>query len=176
MAFFKIVAGNFKEGSAGYSEWGKGSFVVHDKNRSSSEKIPMNQVSSLEVATEDSVKRLGGTVGWGIAGNALFGPVGLLAGLLRGGEGKDITFICQLNDGRKFLATAKSGTFKKINAAFFNAQTQVVTESPSGERGFTHPSLYEKNKKPNVFMRILKVIGYIFLFFLIMGIIGNIIK
>lgn len=65
------------------------------------------------------MKRLGGTVGWGVAGAALLGPIGLLAGLLLGGKGKDVTFILKLKDGRKMLATTDSKTFTKIAAMAF---------------------------------------------------------
>ena len=70
--------------------------------------ITKADVEEVTVATEDNVKRVGGTVGWGIAGAALLGPVGLLAGLLLGGKGKDVTFIMKLKDGKKMLATTDS--------------------------------------------------------------------
>jgi len=76
-------------------------------------------VEEITVASEDSVKSLGGTVGWGVAGAVLFGPVGLLAGLLAGGRGKNVTFICKFKDGKKFLGTTDSKTFTKIRASQF---------------------------------------------------------
>ena len=42
-------------------------------------------IEELEVAIEETVKRLGGTAGWGGAGGVLLGPVGLLAGTARAG-------------------------------------------------------------------------------------------
>lgn len=83
------------------------------------EKIPPDQFEALEVATEESVKRLGGTIGWGAAGAVILGPVGLLAGLLAGGRGKKITFVLRLKDGRKMLASTDSKTFTKMQAACF---------------------------------------------------------
>ena len=83
------------------------------------EKIRPSEVQDLELATEESVKRLGGTVGWGAVSAALLGPVGLLAGLLAGGRGKNITFICTLKDGRRFMATAPSKVYKEIVASKF---------------------------------------------------------
>ena len=71
------------------------------------------------MATEDNVKRLGGTVGWGVVGATLLGPVGLLAGLLLGGKGKDVTFIMKLKDGRKLLGTVDGKTYTKLNALIF---------------------------------------------------------
>ena len=76
--------------------------------------IPASEVDEVTVATEAEVKRLGGTVGWGVAGAVVLGPVGLLAGLLAGGKGKNVTFVCRFSDGRKFLGTARADTYAKI--------------------------------------------------------------
>lgn len=84
------------------------------------DKIKMDQIESVEIASEESVKRLGGAAGWGLAGAALLGPVGLLAGLIGGGRGTDVTFVCHLVDGRKFMATAKSEVYKGLCAAVFS--------------------------------------------------------
>jgi len=43
----------------------------------------------------------------------------MLAGLLLGGKGKDVTFILQLKDGKKMLATTDAKTFTKIQALAF---------------------------------------------------------
>jgi len=90
----------------------------HEKKRH--EHVTTDQIGSLEVASEESVKRFGGTVGWGIAGALVLGPIGAMAGLLTGGRGKDVTFICKLKDGRKFLATVPSKTFMALQAATFH--------------------------------------------------------
>lgn len=79
----------------------------------------IGQVDEATVASEEDVKRTGGTIGWGIAGATLLGPVGLLAGLLLGGKGKDVTFILKLKDGKKMLATTDAKTFTKIQAHAF---------------------------------------------------------
>lgn len=83
------------------------------------ERIDVSQIETLDVATEESVKKLGGAVGWGAAGGLLLGPVGLLAGLLAGGNKKNVTFVAKLYDGRKLLATTDSKTFTKIQASLF---------------------------------------------------------
>lgn len=77
------------------------------------------QVESVTLATEEEVKRTGGTLGWGLVGGIALGPVGLLAGLLLGGKGKDVTFILQLKDGKKMLATTDAKAFTKIQALAF---------------------------------------------------------
>jgi len=78
-----------------------------------------NQLASIEIASEESVKRIGGAAGWGAIGALVLGPVGLLAGMLLGGRGKDVTFIATFKDGRKLLATTDSKTFVKLQALVF---------------------------------------------------------
>lgn len=73
-----------------------------------------NAIASIEVATEENVKRAGGAVGWGVAGALLLGPVGALGGALLGGRGKDVTFIVVLGGGRKFLAKGSSKTYEEF--------------------------------------------------------------
>jgi hypothetical protein len=73
----------------------------------------------IRPASNRPAKRTGGTIGWGVVGAALLGPVGVLAGLLLGGKGADLTFIAQHKDGRKMLATTDAKSFKKLQALDF---------------------------------------------------------
>lgn len=86
----------------------------------SGEVIAMNQLASVEVATEENVKKLAGTVGWSLVGAAALGPVGFLAGLFFGGRKKNVTFIAELKDGRRMLATTDTKTFMQLQAAAFH--------------------------------------------------------
>ncbi len=83
------------------------------------EMVKTFRLKTVEMASEESVKRVGGTVGWGLVGAVALGPVGLLAGLLLGGKSKEVTFVAQFGDGRKMLATTDSKTYTKIKAAVF---------------------------------------------------------
>lgn len=121
MAKLNVHAGDFPTGKN--SQFLNGIFLM-DTGRTGWlgvkwEKIPAAELAEIEVATEENVKRLGGTVGWGVAGAVLLGPLGLLAGLLAGGRGKDITFVAKFKDGRKMLATASSKTFIALQAKVF---------------------------------------------------------
>lgn len=120
MAFgcFTVHAGDFKKSDKHQCIGGK--LYMENEGQPKREEIPLFMVDSVEVATEESVKRVGGTVGWGLVGGALLGPVGLFAGLLCGGRGKDVTFVCKLNDDRKFLATAPAKVYTELNAAVFD--------------------------------------------------------
>lgn len=118
MATVKIHAGDFPIGDAKLTfsaltfPWQPGDGLLGAS-------IQLTDLSDVDMAGEESVKRLGGTVGWGAAGAMLLGPVGLLAGLLAGGRGKDVTFVAKTFDGRKFLATTDAKTFTKFKAAVF---------------------------------------------------------
>lgn len=115
---FKVVAGiHFQHGS--HHQFNFNTFNMLVVGKFFRESIDISQVEQLELATEDSVKRLGGTVGWGAIGGALLGPVGLLAGLLVGGRKKETTFICVFKDGRKFMATTPSKVYTAILASRF---------------------------------------------------------
>lgn len=119
MAFgsFEVHAGDFKKGKD--HQYVGGKLIMKVPGKFFRENITLDQIETVDTASEESVKRIGGTVGWGVAGAALLGPVGLLAGLLAGGRGKDVTFVCQLKDGRKFMATASSKTYTALTAAVF---------------------------------------------------------
>lgn len=118
MAQIKIHAGDFQVGDG--SSFSFGSFALRKPGSwFGTEVITSADIEEVAVATEDSVKRIGGTLGWGAAGAAILGPVGLLAGLLLGGRGKNVTFAVRLKDGRKFQATTDAKTFTKIQAANF---------------------------------------------------------
>lgn len=124
MAKLTVHAGDFPKGKASISSmfgmvtvtftWQPGDGLLPQS-------LSLNEqnIESLEMASEESVKRLGGTVGWGVAGAMLLGPAGMLAGLLAGGRGKDVTFVLKLNDGRRMLATTDSSAYTKLQALTF---------------------------------------------------------
>ena len=117
MGTVKVHAGDFLKEDG---EFSLGSFVLKtEKHSFMGEAISASDLKTVDVASEESVKRVGGTVGWGLVGALALGPVGLLAGLLVGGKGKDVTFVAEFKDGRKLLATTDNKTFIKIKAATF---------------------------------------------------------
>lgn len=117
MAKVTVHAGDFLKGD---TQYGFGSLVLRTPNHSiMGEAIPISQLASVKAASEESIKKIGGTVGWGAAGALIFGPVGLLAGLLLGGRKKEVTFVAKFKDGRKILATTDNATFIKLQAAAF---------------------------------------------------------
>ena len=117
MAKVKVHAGDFLKSDGQYSF---GSLTLKTTKHSFiGETIPITKLEAVEIATEENVKKLAGTVGWGAAGALILGPVGLLAGLLLGGKKKEVTFIAKFKDGRKLLASTDSKTFTKLQASVF---------------------------------------------------------
>ena len=117
MAKVTVQVGDFLKGEGQFSF---GSFILRTEAHPwMGEAIPLTELEVVDVASEENVKKLGGTVGWGAAGAVLLGPVGLLAGLLLGGKKKEVTFVAKFKDGRKLLATTDSGTYTKLQAAVF---------------------------------------------------------
>lgn len=138
MAFgtFEVHAGSFALGNA--HQVVRGHLLMKVSGRFLREKIPLSEITDLEVASEESLNRLGGALGWGLAGDALLGPVGLLAGLIRGGRGKRITFVCRLRDGRKFLATASSAVFAQMRTSLAVTEFGRVKEAPLAPDTYDH--------------------------------------
>jgi len=57
------------------------------------------------------------STGWGLVGGALIGPIGALAGTLKGGNDVEITFSCVLEDGNEFVGVTDSASFGRLQGA-----------------------------------------------------------
>lgn len=88
-------------------------------------RLDLSEFVTAEIATEESVKRVAGTVGWGLAGAAVFGPLGLLAGLISGGRKTEITFVGTLKTRHRMLATTDSNVYTMIQAAVMTNQSRL---------------------------------------------------
>ncbi len=78
------------------------------------------KLSSVEIMTDEKVKKLGGTAGWGFVGVLALGPLGAIGGMLLGGNKQRVTFAAELKDGRRFLAETDGKTWKKIQVIAFS--------------------------------------------------------
>ena len=109
------------DGKAG-DEWGTNeqtpgaTTMVKGKNRIRLD----HMIDNIEIVTEDKVKKFGGTVGMGILGGLALGPLGAIGGLLVGGNKKEVCFVCQFKDGKKFLGKTDGKTYQKLMALSFN--------------------------------------------------------
>ncbi|GAB7553338.1 hypothetical protein NRB_28440 [Novosphingobium sp. 11B] len=121
MAALKVHGGNFRSGQGSYL-WGslnlpkEGTFLA-------TETISVSKLIDVQVATEESIRKWGSAIGFGIGGALLLGPVGLLAGVL-GGKRKEVTFVATLDDGRGFIATSDAEVFAKLKGASLKTSRQ----------------------------------------------------
>lgn len=113
---FSVIAGDFQSGND--HQFLGDELLMKRADKFLREKIPVTNVEKLEVATEETVQKVGGTVGWGVAGALVAGPLGAIAGGYVGGRKNETTFVCSLKDGRKFMGTMKSKSFTKLQAPF----------------------------------------------------------
>lgn len=74
------------------------------------------EIKSVQLQTEEGAKDIARTLGWGLAGAITFGPVGALAGLVMGGNRKEVCALFELKDGRKFLALMDSKIYQQMLA------------------------------------------------------------
>ncbi|MBQ9376439.1 MAG: hypothetical protein IJU05_01360 [Schwartzia sp.] len=80
-----------------------------------SRKIKLNDhLVAAERLTEENKHSLLGKAGWGTLGALVLGPVGLLAGLVLGGNSKEICCACKLDTGEAFLVTCTVDEYKKL--------------------------------------------------------------
>jgi hypothetical protein len=97
----------------------------------------LEDLAGLEVASEESTKKMMGAIGWGLVGDLALGPLGLLAGVLSGGKQTNVKFIGNFKDGRRMLATTDSKTFTAMQAALFNKTLAPISPpepAPSANR------------------------------------------
>ena len=85
--------------------------------------VLVGNIAMITVVTEENKKAILGSVGWGTVGYLVGGIVaaplaiaGGLAGLLKGGNKKEICFICHLKDGKKFMAVTDPTTYMEFTA------------------------------------------------------------
>lgn len=145
MAIIKVLAGDLNKGQ---------------------QRIDPKWVKNAELQTEESLKKLSGSAGWGftgaIVGGLLTGGIGLLvgglAGVLSGGNKTEICFSCELDDGRKFLAITDKKTWQSILAGMFqknqeHSSTQPVFEEQLVREEIEHKSEPEKvEESPNTLL------------------------
>ena len=79
----------------------------------SSEKIGIKEnITYYEEVTQENEKKF--SIGWGIVGLAIFGPLGALAGAILGGDSKTKHVgAAQMNNGLKFVVQLDQDEFVK---------------------------------------------------------------
>lgn len=119
----KAIAGDLKAGTdvrfaAGKLQIQNGIF--------SYERVALEDVSSFQVVTEENKASILGKVGWGAVGAIALGPLGLLAGVLGGGNRRDRVMAVEFRDGRRVLLKGNAKDVEQFTAGAFNNQTRKI--------------------------------------------------
>jgi hypothetical protein len=83
------------------------------------EKISTSNLTALDEVSHEEAKRILGTAGMGILGMILFGWIGLIVGLICGGNSRKVIFRAEFRDGRKFIAQCNKKVFNNLKADVF---------------------------------------------------------
>lgn len=114
---FKIIAGEYKDEGWRAECVGDSIWVERFKSFFKRETVKLNPlIQSVELVTEENKTSFVGKAGLGLVGAVALGPLGAIAGLLAGGNSKEVCFMCTLKDGKKFMAIADSKTYQKFLA------------------------------------------------------------
>ncbi|MDF0732626.1 hypothetical protein P0Y43_18195 [Pseudomonas entomophila] len=113
MTRLTVQSGDFLQGEG---EYRNGALTLKTpRSPSPGERISLARIKDLKLASLESSRNLGSTLGWGVAGALVAGPVGLLAGLWLGGKEEEATFLVTFKDGRKLMAITDGKTWSKID-------------------------------------------------------------
>lgn len=119
----KAIAGDLKAGTDVRFAGGR---LQIQKGMFSFERVQLEDVASFEVVTEENKASILGKVGWGAVGALALGPLGLLAGVLGGGNRRDRVMAVEFRDGRRILLKGNAKDVEQFTAGTFNNHTRKV--------------------------------------------------
>ncbi len=135
---FDVIGGDFPKGG-GY--FGSTNITLPAGQWGKKQEVPTYLLQSVELVSQETTHHKAHRIGKGLAGAALFGPLGLAFGALAEGKTTNkVSFVVQLTDGRSFLATADNRTFLKIKAASVgSAQPRNAAAMALPLKSVSHP-------------------------------------
>lgn len=94
--------------------------------------IPLvGNIASLQTVTEENKKSFIGKAGWGLVGGLALGGVGAIAGLIAGGNKKEIVIALSMKTGENVMATVDQDTFKWLLGIYSTPAEMVPIKSIS---------------------------------------------
>lgn len=87
----------------------------------SSDVMPLDQIESVDLVTQENKTSVLGKAGWGAVGAIALGPLGLLAGVLGGGNKSMMIMAVKFKNGRKVLLQGKSKDMQPLLGAAFTS-------------------------------------------------------
>lgn len=106
-------------------------YLKKDKGWRKKHQYHISEIKSVQIIDEENFRTFGATAGWGLVGIALAGPFGAALGSYFGGKKNNITAAFEMDDGLKFLAECKPGTFRKLTKDY--KSRQILTDAGLGK-------------------------------------------
>ena len=128
----KVLAGDYKKDCGILFAGDK---LQIQKSTFSFDYIKLSDIVNFQIVTEENKASILGKVGWGAVGVIALGPLGLLAGVLGGGNKRERVMAIESRDGRKLLLKGNSKDAEKLTAATFNndqAEAKLIEGSAQG--------------------------------------------
>lgn len=92
---------------------------IHRHFFAPAEEIPLDQIETIQIVTEQKNKDGAQAAVAGLAGGLVLGGVGALAGVLSAGNSKALTVAIKFKDGRGVLLECKPSEFEAIYSGHF---------------------------------------------------------
>lgn len=119
----KVLAGDYKKDC---DVRFAGDRLQIQKGIFSYEYIALVDISDFQIVTEENKTSILGKVGWGAVGAIALGPLGLLAGVIGGGNRQDRVMALETRDGKRVLLKGNAKDVEKFTAATFNNHTRKI--------------------------------------------------
>lgn len=111
----KVIAGDFEGWSISKSMSLFGAPRFYLTNVWKKEEFSKATVARYDIIDRNNVASFGRAIIYGAAGQTLFGPVGMIAGILGGSRGKETYVISiELNNGKKALLEVDKNMYREI--------------------------------------------------------------
>ena len=130
----KVIGGGLPNGAEiSSSIFGKYTLEIPEGFFKSREVSLNDHLVAVEHITEENKYSILGKAGWGTLGAIALGPVGLLAGLVLGGNSKELCCACKLDTGEEFLVSCETEECQKLKSlAQKNAGKTPKLPAPDG--------------------------------------------
>ncbi len=96
-----------------------------------SRKLRCRDIVSIEVVDDSNKANIAGAVGGGLAGLLLAGPIGMLAGSILGGRGKEHVLLIQDRQGRRLLGVVNHNEFEILLPIMTGITRPAASPAPS---------------------------------------------
>jgi len=127
----KLLAGDWKAGTdviVKRSLTGRWKELLLSRGFLRTDRVFMNEIANCTLVTQENQTSILGKVGWGAVGAVALGPLGLLAGVMGGGNYSYRVVVIETTDGRKAMVRCSAAEAEALLAASFDHQLTAQGE------------------------------------------------